>query len=88
MDATSTYRMLKSGNPEDTGTLRFRYSALLAGDRLAEVVAYGRALGLVVDDHRGGGWLVRRGWIVAKGRRRMLATWYLFVIEMIDFEKD
>lgn len=50
------------------GTIRFPYEeGILAGGRLADAVAYGRFIGLDVHLYRGGGWLVRRGYVVAMG---------------------
>lgn len=68
-----TYADLAAGDALDIGTLRWQYTApiLIIGE-LEDLIAYGRALGLEIQDHRGGGWLVKRGWIVAKGERRSL----------------
>lgn len=40
---------------------------LLARAEVQRWVAYGRSLGLQVENHHDGGWLTRRGWIVATG---------------------
>lgn len=67
------YADLAGGEGRDIGTLRWQYTAsiLILGD-LEDLIAYGRAMGLEVQDYRGGGWLVKRGWIVATGERRHL----------------
>lgn len=48
--------------------MRVPYSAglLVLGD-IRRALAYGRSLGLEAQDHHDGGWLVRQGWIVARG---------------------
>lgn len=81
--------LLADGSPSDTGTIRFPYSAgVLATGDVADLVAYGRSLGLTVEHHKGGGWLIRRGWIVAKGHRHALSTWIDRVITIIDWSDD
>lgn len=55
----------------------YRVGALIAG-RVADATAYGRSLGLTIETHKGGGWLVRRGYLTAHGRagdlRRFLSA--------------
>lgn len=49
-------------------TARLPYEVgILARGILADLVAYGRSLGLDVQVHRGGGMLVQRGYLVASG---------------------
>lgn len=80
----SIYADLAVGRDDDFGTLRWQYTAplLVLGD-LEDLIAYGRSIGLGIQDHRGGGWLVKRGWIVAKGERarlrRLLRAWITLV---------
>lgn len=58
--------------PEDdsrTGTVRTPYSIGIFGGRreLQGVIAFGRSVGLDITDHHDGGWIVRSGWLVARG---------------------
>ncbi|MCG5464204.1 hypothetical protein MED01_002369 [Micromonospora sp. MED01] len=65
--------------PDRNANIRVPYKigALVAGS-VADAIAYGRSLGLTIDTHKGGGWLVRRGYLTAHGRagdlRRFLSV--------------
>lgn len=52
---------------------------LLARGEFQDAIASGRAMGLEIDVHQGGGFLVRRYWIVIRGDldtvRRWQARW-------------
>lgn len=58
---------------ERTGTLRIPYVTTFgAHGTIKLIVAYGRSLGLQVDSYHDGGWIERRGWIVARGNEAPL----------------
>lgn len=57
-------------------TVRFSVNGFRRRD-LAEVIAFGRAIGLQIEQHHDGGWLVRRGHLVLRGPGRDLARFCL-----------
>jgi len=76
--------------PEDdtsNGKIRFPYTAGIGGGRslIARAAAFGRSIGLTVDDFHDGGWLTRSGYLVAKGRVRELRH---FAAVMSTFDQE
>lgn len=70
MWAESAAALLNQLDPAEAraGTVRFPYAAgLLARGDMQDAVAFGRSLGLDVQVFKGSGFLVQRGYIVAKG---------------------
>lgn len=58
-------------HPEDEVDARFSYQAGFYGRLvLRAAVAYGRSLGVAIDVQPAGGFLVRSGWVVARGQWR------------------
>lgn len=81
--ASSAGDLLNMLRPDDdrTGAIRFPYAAgLFARGAVLDAVAYGRALGLDVQIYKGSGWLVQRGYLVAKGPGSLL---YRFVHRLV-----
>jgi hypothetical protein len=56
-------------DPNDRCTIRTPVEVgVLAAGAFRDLLAYGRALGLTVTVDYGGGLLVRRGWLTARGQ--------------------
>lgn len=65
---------------QGTAKVQFPYKVgLLARGAFADVIAFGRSLGLDVNDHRGGGIFERRGYVALAGPwpkvRQFLDRW-------------
>lgn len=72
-----------------TGTVRFPYEVgILARGKLADTVAYGRSLGLEVQVHVGGGFLVQRGFIVATGKGSALYRLLQRIAVVFEWENN
>lgn len=70
LQATTAAGLLAMLDPGETrtGTVRFPFAVgIFAKAELVNAVAYGRSLGLDVQVHKGSGWLIQRGYLVATG---------------------
>jgi len=72
--------LAESHNPDEWVTVRGRFECgLLAWAGFLDLIAAARASGLDIEMHRGGGMLVRRGYLVVQGSwgqvRAFLTDW-------------
>lgn len=86
-----TWRPVRLSEVPDNAEVRVRQAyevGLLARSKVAEMIAYGRALGLIVEHHHDGGWLLRTGYVVAIGEARLVRRWREHFNATFDYLAD